>query len=405
MGAAGDGPGVAADVDGRAGGGASAAVDGGRPPDREQPDDDRWPGRRSPADHVTVVLNPAAGRGRAVRVAEQARSVLAAAGLPVRVLRTGVRAGAALPVQLGDPGRAVIVCGGDGTVAAALPSLVTLAGTGRPVPLGVLPAGTGNDFAGELGVPGDPGAALAAIRADLAAGRSRPVDIGWVRPGLVAPATAPVDAAGAAVPGVGATSAAGADGAMAMPSTGAAGRPFATVVACGFDSRVTARRNRSRLPLGPLAYPAAVLAELATFRPAAYRVTVDGTTSEFDAVLVAVGNTATYGGGLRICPDARPDDGLLEVTVVRAVSRTTLVRVFPRVYSGGHRAHPAVVMLRGRVVTVQELAAPATGSAGTSVVPVHADGEPVVPVPVTCSVRPGLLPVLGCLRPTPDSAA
>lgn len=311
------------------------------------------------AAHVTLVVNPAAGRGRARRIAERARMDLQARGLPVRLLRTGLQDGAPIPVQLGDPGRAVVVCGGDGTVATALPSVVALAEAGRPVPLGILPAGTGNDFAGDLGVPRDPTAALTAIVADLAGGVRRPVDVGWLRPG----------------------------------PDGAPGCPFATVVACGFDSRVNERRNRSRWPLGPLAYPVAVLGELASFRPATYRLTVDGVTTDCEAVLVAVGNTATYGGGLRICPDARPDDGLLDVTIVRAVSRATLLRVFPRVYSGGHRRHPAVQLLRGRDVTVQEL--PDAGRRSARVVPVHADGEPVVPLPVTCSVRPGVLPMLG----------
>lgn len=328
-------------------------------------------------EHVTLVVNPAAGRGRARRVAAAGRAALTAAGVPVRVLRTGVRhdgdgrAGTPLPIQLTDPGRAVIVCGGDGTVAAVLRALLDGPGPGTPVPMGLLPAGTGNDFAGALGAPGHPTVAVAALLDDLRAGTGRPVDLGWV--------------------GAAAASA----GAVDRPGTGP-GRPFATVVACGFDSRVTARRNASRWPLGPLAYPAAVLAEVAALRPTTYRLTVDGVTTELSAVLVAVGNTATYGGGMRICPDARADDGLLDVTVVRAVSRSTLLRVFPRVYSGGHRDHPAVDLLRGRAVTVQALSAAPAGSCRFAVeLPVYADGEPVVPPPVICTVRPAAVTVLG----------
>ncbi|TKV61355.1 diacylglycerol kinase family lipid kinase [Nakamurella flava] len=331
-------------------------------------------------EHVTLVVNPAAGRGRARRVAAAGRAALAAAGVPVRVLRTGVRrgggeaAGTPLPVQLTDPGRAVVVCGGDGTVAGVLPAVLDRSDPGPPVPLGLLPAGTGNDFAGALGVPTDPTAVVAALLDDLRAGTGRPVDLGWV-------GTSPASA-----------------GAVDRPGTGP-GRPFATVVACGFDSRVTARRNASRWPLGPLAYPAAVLAELAALSPTTYRLTVDGITTEQSALLVAVGNTATYGGGMRICPDARADDGLLDVTVVRAVSRSTLLRVFPRVYSGGHRDHPAVDLLRGRAVTVQALSAAPAGDRHCALeLPVYADGEPVMPPPVTCTVRPAAVTVLGSGR-------
>lgn len=331
---------------------------------------------------VTLLVNPAAGRGRALRVASTARRALAAAGVDVRLVRTGVAPGAPhrpFPVQVGDPGRAIVVCGGDGTVAAALPALLDRADGGDPVPLGLVPAGTGNDFAGALGIPQDPAAAVTALIADLTRGVARRVDLGWVRP---APANHSHEGP------------AGFDDAAGDGATDA-GRPFATVVACGFDSRVTARRNASRWPLGPLAYPAAVLAELSTLTPATYRLTVDGRARDVEAVLVAVGNTAAYGGGMRICPDAVVDDGLLDVTIVRAVSRATLLRVFPRVYSGGHRDHPAVELLSARSVTVRTLSAPTGRRAGPAVVPVHADGEPVVPLPVTCAVRPGALTVLG----------
>lgn len=323
--------------------------------------------------HVTMLVNPVAGRGRAVRVAADARRALVAAGLPVRVVRTSAVGvadvpGPPWPGQLADPGRAVLLCGGDGTVAAALPALMACA-----VPVGLLPAGTGNDFARALGVPADPAAALRAARDDLVTGAVRAIDLGWID--TAASATGPGRPSGQ------------------VGSGRRAGRPFATVLACGFDARVAARHHRSRLPSGPLAYPAAVLAELTALRPRTYRVSVDGVDHDVDAVLVAVGNTAAYGGGMRICPDAVPDDGLLDVTVVRAVSRSTLVRVFPRVYSGRHRDHPAVEMFRGRSVTVTERAA--VGPAD----PVYADGEPIAPLPVACTVRPGAVAVIGSHRP------
>src|SRR5690606_25671560 len=107
-----------------------------------------------------------------------------------------------------------------------------------------------------------------------------------------------------------------------------------------------------RRPAGRLRYDIAMLVELASLRPIPYRLTFeDGPTREVEATLVAVGNGPSYGGGMRICSGARLDDGLLDVTVVGACSRTTLLRVFPRVYSGTHLDHPAVTVHRVSRVT------------------------------------------------------
>jgi diacylglycerol kinase (ATP) len=113
-------------------------------------------------------------------------------------------------------------------------------------------------------------------------------------------------------------------------------------------------------------------------------VTVDGAVSEREVTLVAVGNTPCYGGGLRICPGAVPDDGLLEVVVVGPVGRRELVRTRPRLAAGTHVDHPAVTVLSGRQVTL-------AGAGLTS----YADGEPVRALPVTSVCEPGALGVVG----------
>lgn len=230
---------------------------------------------------------------------------------------------------------AVVVCGGDGAVAAVLP---VLAGSG--VPLGLLGGGSGNDFARGLGLP---------VR--------DPVDATRVM----------------------------AHGAAASLDLGRVGdRWFGTVLAAGFDARVNERMNAMTFPPGRLRYHAALVGELAAFRPIPFVLRVDDRVLEVEAMLVAVGNTASYGGGMRICPAARTDDGLLDVTVVRSISRVKLVRLFPSVYPGRHVLRPEVLTLRGRSVT---MSAPG--------VVAYADGERVGPLPVEVSVVSGALSVLG----------
>jgi diacylglycerol kinase (ATP) len=154
---------------------------------------------------------------------------------------------------------------------------------------------------------------------------------------------------------------------------------FGGVLASGFDSRVNDRGNRMSWPRGRLRYDVAMLAELATLRTIPYRIRLDdGPWRKLDATLVAVGNGSHYGGGMRICPGARLDDGLFDLTVVGECSRTTLVRVFPRVYRGSHLSHPAVTVYRAAKVEIE-----APGVTG------YADGEALGPLPLTAECVPG----------------
>jgi diacylglycerol kinase (ATP) len=295
-------------------------------------------------------VSPSAGRGRARRVAADVLAALRAGGLAPEVLaatgRDTAEAAAARAVAAGVAG--VVAVGGDGTAHAALQAV---AGTGTPQ--AVVPAGTGNDLALALGLPADPVAAARAAAADLVAGRAAVLDAGRV-----------------------------------TPCSGGPARWFATVLCCGFDSAVTDRANRLRWPRGPRRYDVAVLAELARLRPRELTLVVDGVRHELAATLVAVGNTAWYGGGLRICPAATPADGLLDVTVVGPVSRRALVATRPRLAAGTHLAHPAVRVLRGaRVDLVVEPAQSAPSA--------WADGERVARLPMTAEVVPAAVRVLG----------
>ena len=207
---------------------------------------------------------------------------------------------------------------------------------GPALALGLVPAGTGNDFARSLGLdPADTDAATAV----LAEGTTRPVDL------LRVVASDAVSArTGSRAPASG------------TPAGGVGGRPpsghrrwVGSVLASGFDALVNARANRMRRPRGAARYTIAALAELRTFRPLAYELVVDGEARNLDAMLVAVGNTSTYGGGLRICPAADPYDGWLDVTVIHPVGRAKLLQLLPQMRTGRFAADPCVEQLRARV--------------------------------------------------------
>jgi diacylglycerol kinase (ATP) len=290
---------------------------------------------------VTLLVNPAAGRGRGAAAAGPAADALRAAGLTVRAV-AGTGPGDVLDLARAAVAAgpdALVVVGGDGMVSLALRAVA-----GTPVPLGVVAVGTGNDIARACGLPLRDPAAAARLAADaLKAGTARTIDLGRV---------------------------------------GSAW--FGSVLAAGLDAKVNDRANRMRRPRGRLRYDLALLAELAALRPVPYRIRLDdGPWRETEAVLVAVGNGPSYGGGLRICPAARLDDGVFHLTVVGPVSRRTLVRVFPRVRHGGHVTHPAVAVHRAARV---ELEAPGLTA--------YADGEPLGPLPLAATCVPGAARVL-----------
>ncbi|MGY1712818.1 sphingosine kinase, partial [Geodermatophilus sp. SYSU D00758] len=162
-------------------------------------------------------------------------------------------------------------------------------------------------------------------------------------------------------------------------------RWWATVLCCGFDAAVTERAGRLRWPRGPRRYDLAVLAELARLRPREVTLELDGRPRTLPVTLVAVGNTAWYGGGLPVCPGADCADGLLDVTVVGPVSRRELVRTRPRLAAGAHLTHPAVTVHRAARI----------GLSGEPGLAAWADGEPVGALPVTAECVPGALRVVG----------
>ncbi|MGW5192046.1 diacylglycerol/lipid kinase family protein [Kribbella sp. NPDC004138] len=284
---------------------------------------------------IALVVNPTSGRGRGARIAPAVREQIAAAGLTVDVHTTTCAedVGRIAAEVVASGADAVALIGGDGTIHLGAQ---VLANSGMP--FGVIPAGTGNDFARGIGVPlGDPAAA-----ADLVvAGKTRTIDLAVAKD-----------------------------------------RFITTVVAGGFDSLVNKRANAMSWPKGSSRYTVATLAELRTFKPLEYVVTVDDEVIETEAMLVAVGTGPTYGGGLQICAGAEIDDGLLDVTIIEPVSRMTLLQLFPKLSKGTHVGHPAVRAVRGRSVRLE--------SPGITA---YADGEVLGPLPVDIGVAPGALTV------------
>jgi diacylglycerol kinase (ATP) len=297
---------------------------------------------------IALLVNPAAGKGRALRAAQEAGQVLSGHGYEVRVLSGPDPAGSLeLARQIVADGETLVAVGGDGLVHLALQAVA-----GTDARFGIIPAGTGNDIARSAGLPL---ADLAGAAEIIATGHIWPID-----------AAHTVDAVGAV-------------------------RWFGTILAAGFDAKVTERGNRTAwLPRG-LRYNVAVFAELPVFSPIPYRLEIDGEVSELPAMLIAVGNTPYYGKGMMMCPDAVLDDGLLDLTIVHPVSRFQLVKIFPKVYSGRHVAHPRVEVRRGVQVRIDS-----PGVLG------YADGEPLGGLPMTITAVPGAVRLLA---PTPIPSA
>jgi len=295
-------------------------------------------------DDIAVLANPRAGRGRHRGLLPAVLERLGAAGRPVRLLsaETAVEAERACRRAVDEGVSALVAVGGDGTVHLGLQAVA-----GTEVGFGVIPAGTGNDFAAGTGVPMNPLTAATAVAAALRAGRTHAVDL--------------------------------------ARSTGADGeiRWFGAVLAAGFDAVVNERANRMRWPRGPRRYDLAIVLELARLRSRRYALELDGTDRSFTGVLAAVGNCPSYGGGLRICPGADPADGLLDVVVAGPLSRAALARLKPRLRRGTHVTDPRVTNYRAREIKI-----------GANDIIAYADGERCGPLPLTIGCVPGAVRLL-----------
>ncbi len=289
-----------------------------------------------PSREIALLTNPTAGKGRGEKVRDRAVARLRGTGLGVRSLQ-GRDASEALDLArqcVADGVDALVVCGGDGMVHVAVQAV---AGTGTP--LGIVPAGTGNDVARYFDLPRkDPDAAVDRV----VAWHTRSVDL--ARSGS---------------------------------------QYFVTVLAAGFDAVVNERANRMTWPKGQMRYNIATLAELRVFEPLPYTLQLDDRQVQLEAMLVAVGNGPSFGGGLRITEGAVLDDGFLDVVIIKPITKPDLVRTYPKLFKGTHIHHPQYEHHLVRSVTV---AAPG--------IVAYADGERFGPLPLTVECAPGALTVL-----------
>jgi diacylglycerol kinase (ATP) len=287
---------------------------------------------------VVVVANPTAGRGKGARLIPRIDALLRSLGVP-HALR--ICEGPKEPERLARAAAAegaeiVAALGGDGQVGACANGVFD-----TETALAVIPSGTGNDFARHMGLNRkDP---LGAARL-LSSPRFKAIDVATV-------------------------------------TTPERQRYFVNVGGAGFDSEVNEHANKVRRLRGTPKYVYSTFVTLARFTPAEFLVKVDGEEHPFKGMMLAVGNGSSYGGGMKVTPDARYDDGVLDVCVIQELPKWQFVKTFPKVFTGKHAAHPAVTMLRGKEIEIS----------AERPFQVYADGEPVGHLPATFSVVPASL--------------
>lgn len=283
-----------------------------------------------------IVINPVSGSGRGAVLGREVAGYFASKKLSYRIITatSAQKLRQNLSEYLdtnGNDCEGVISVGGDGLAHLVLQLVVP-----RKVPFTVVAAGTGNDFLRALGWQ------LDGLTAQLDAVTSRkptPVDLGLVD-----------------------------------------SEWFGAILSTGFDSIVNEKANTLRWPKGPKKYNLAIAMELPKFRPLGYRIEIDGQIIETEAMLIAIGNGSSYGGGMMVCPDADMSDGLFDVMVLRPVSKFEFLRVFPKVFTGQHIHHPQVDIYRASKVSL------------TAEAVAYADGERVggLPVRAECMAGAGL---------------
>ena len=287
---------------------------------------------------IVVAVNPRASFGKNSAAGGFISKALAGAGYQVVTCQAANYESLLGEVRaaMKTPAHALVVVGGDGMVHLGI-QIARETG----VALGIVPSGTGNDLARHLEIPLSIEGALEHLLRALEL-PPRVIDQGLSH---------------------------GPDGSVI---------PFVCVLSAGFDAIVNERANSIRFPKGRHRYTVALLIELAKLTPLDYRVVIDGEDLSGQYLLVAVANARSFGGGMKVTPDARLDDGLLDVLLVKPLSRLEFLRIYPRVFKGTHVTDPRVVLRRGVSVSID--------SPG---VVAYADGEAMTPLPITAVVEPG----------------
>ena len=285
-----------------------------------------------------LVINPHSGNGRGSSVGSQVTKYLS--DRSVSYVSLAASSAAELQSQMQaeikrNTYEGVIAVGGDGLVHLVLQVCVP-----AHLPFAIIPAGTGNDFVRTLGWSLDN---VEGILDRVLSTKPTSIDLGNVD-----------------------------------------SEWFAAILSTGFDSVVNERANSLSWPKGPARYNIAIALELARFKPISYEIICDGTLISTKAMLVAIGNGKSYGGGMLVCPQAQLHDGLFDIMILEPVSKVEFLKVFPKVYSGSHLSHPAVKTLRAKKVSISASAV------------AYADGERIGPAPISaeCVAGAGLTWIL-----------
>lgn len=278
-----------------------------------------------------LVINPTSGSGKGATIGDRVAAFLRARNVEHQIIsgNSAISVASNLALFIADfpECSGVIAVGGDGLAHTALQKT-----TPAQIPLAVVPAGTGNDFVRSLGWSFehiDPYLEVVISTSPTS------IDLGLVN-----------------------------------------GEWFGAILSTGFDSMVNERANTMSWPKGPMKYNAAIAMELPRFKPRHYEITLDDRSISTEAMLIAVANGRSYGGGMLVCPDADIEDSLFDVMVLHPVSKIEFLKVFPRVFKGTHVTHPAVEIVRSTSVKISADAV------------AYADGERIGPLPISAQCIP-----------------
>jgi diacylglycerol kinase (ATP) len=281
-----------------------------------------------------LVINPVSGQGSGARLGTYVAGYLNSRAISYEIIigRNSIDQGDLLQrfIDKHPDCTGVIAVGGDGLLHLVLQKIVP-----AQIPLAVIPAGTGNDFVRTLGW------SLTNIDQLLEKTLTtapRSIDLGLVD-----------------------------------------GEWFGAILSTGFDSVVNERANAMSWPKGPMKYNVAIAFELPSFKPRHYEIALDDRRISTEAMLIAVSNGRSNGGGMLVCPQADIEDGLFDVMVLHPISKLEFIKVFPKVFKGTHISHPAVEIVRSKKVSI------------TADAVAYADGERIGQLPVSAECISGAL--------------
>jgi len=293
-----------------------------------------------------IIANPTSGGGRAQRTAHDVAALLRARSVPVDIAFTArpgdARVFAADAIEKRADLACIVACGGDGTVqevAGSIASMGDMQGGWRPL-LGLAPAGRCNDFATAFGIGTNP----QDIFNVLVGGHASAVDLGRINDAY-----------------------------------------FCTVATVGIDAEVSAFVESMRMPLrGTAAYIYGAIRVLMRYKAPRLRLEGDFGVIERELLMASSANTSTYGGAIRIAPEAVPTDGQLDVCLVDPMSRLRALRLLPALMAGNHVGQPEIQFVRTRRIVVNS----------ETPLEIWADGERVARTPATFEVAPAAIQVL-----------